>query len=278
MPRIKLKVSMNRGEHGVPLKKFRAIIETFHEYINMMAEDLDIETDWGIEHFEEINPLMCDIVCSNEQPVDVVTKFNNSCSMVPDFEENVDILDKGIRPKTIEKLLDIAPYMDLNEDFSFGIYANGAVNWKNINRNGAERIKIVLDDAVRNRPDTSTEIIQYYGTVIGKIKSWFLEVDDPYFWLRDITTGERVKCFYKPEKHHRRVSELTMGRNETVIVSGIVFAKRSNNKIEKIDAVEFDETNEFTEADLDRLTGSAPGITGELTTAEFISYLRDEDG
>jgi hypothetical protein len=104
--------------------------------------------------------------------------------------------------------------------------------------------------------------------------SWFKEASPPYFNLRESVSGRMVKCFYDKEDYPHVVS-LLQKKNAIIQVIGMVTANLVDRRIEEVHAQKFAIAEELSDADFEKFFGFAPDLTGDLTTEEYVSSVRE---
>ena len=109
--------------------------------------------------------------------------------------------------------------------------------------------------------------------------SLYKESEPPYFDVRELSSQQIVKCIYRPE-NYLQVVELLKSKDAVVLISGTIKARRIDRKIEEIRVEKMRSTEPLSDDEFSRLRGSAPDLTGDMSTEEFIesSRLPDRNG
>ena len=117
-------------------------------------------------------------------------------------------------------------------------------------------------------------VVRSHGGVQGVIHSVFLGASPAHFQLRELSTGELVKCVYSSRKQYDELAAVLKQQNAVVHVYGIIRTDLVNRQIEelRVDKIELADT--FSEDDLNRFIGSAPGMLGDQGLQDFIDYMR----
>ena len=116
--------------------------------------------------------------------------------------------------------------------------------------------------------------VTYHGCVMGTTYEWNKGADKPYLKLRDIATGELVKCTYS-KKDYGKVRALFDRESDMVVVYGTVTYDRLANSSELTSATEFESVAPLSEDEQNAFYGSMPGLTGDMTAAEYVRSQRD---
>lgn len=96
--------------------------------------------------------------------------------------------------------------------------------------------------------------LEYYGSLQGKIHSWYKEAKTPYFDLRELATDRLVKCYYT-EKLYRNVYEQMKDRDNVVHVSGDIKADRVERVPEEIKVVRIDNYEPLSKEEFEEFFG-----------------------
>lgn len=122
--------------------------------------------------------------------------------------------------------------------------------------------------------ESITKKASYYGGVVGAIHALFKEVSDPHFSIRDHVSGKLITCYYS-ESQYSDVANLLKDRNAKVHISGIICFNRVKGEIESVNCERLEQLPSFEKLPREFLK-PFPGITGDLSTEEFIKKIRDD--
>jgi hypothetical protein len=123
--------------------------------------------------------------------------------------------------------------------------------------------------------DDRPETVQYFGEIQGIVHAFYKGSDHPKLVIRELISEQLVDCFFRAEMYRNAV-EVLLDPDSIVFVEGEVVENTSQNKIESIDVSDFRLAPEFNLNSYEALLGNVSGLTGELTTEEFIREFRDE--
>lgn len=220
MNRLRIRIRVAKGEHGVYLEKLENVLRETREFLKFMAEDLHVDpaVRWVGRDFRN-QSLSYTAEYPTSVPHDKQVQFNSGI---------VGLLNQRrepfVRPVTAQHFYDIPRQLEGDEKLRIAVFPNGASNrkWFTIDR--------TLASAEMDAP-TRTE---YIGAANGVIHSWYKEVTEPYFYLRETLTEVLIKCFYKDEMY-KRIANAVQKRNQIIHVHGLVRASVLNRRIEEID-------------------------------------------
>jgi len=106
------------------------------------------------------------------------------------------------------------------------------------------------------------------------IHSVFFGASPPHFQLRELSTGELVKCVYSSRKQYDELAAALKQQNAVVHVYGTIKTDLVNRQIEELRVEKIDLTDDFSKEDFERFVGCAPGMLGDQGLQDFIDYVR----
>jgi hypothetical protein len=193
-----------------------------------------------------------------------VKHYNEHLKQITDFRPDSQKPLKRIRPFTLAQFAKIADPIEADEQVGIGIYDNG-------NRRSAEWH--YLSKATAREITKTLEPVEYDGGIQAIIHSLFLETDRPYFRARELSSEELVTCYY-PRHLYKDIVE-TLQKPKTVVhIIGRVKASRLDRQVTEIIVQKIDPAQTMTKEELQRFFGSAPNLTGNLSTEEFLARIR----
>lgn len=269
MALLRVRVELQRPNKGIEMPKLARLAEETQKFLRLVAEDLGIDTDgtWVAQDFYnqgigfDAEYQIADI----DQPqVDAyIHTIDAVMSVGPERHWSVP----RVRPQTLVQSARLATLAADNETVRLGLY-NGdtpAVEWRPLTKDRAAAILQHFEDWVT-----------YRGMIQGIIHSLFKESQPSYFDIRDLASGDLIKCFYQPAMYSE-VYEALERKDAIVLVGGWIRARRSDRKIADVKVEKIKPTKPLNEAQLRAFFGSAPGWTGDLTTEQFIERARGSD-
>ena len=138
----------------------------------------------------------------------------------------------------------------------------------------ASAIKVRLQSSPQPEPETDAPVITH-GSVQGTIHEWHTGARPMFFKLRELSTGELVRCEHD-QALYGRVHEATGTPNTVIHAYGQITWDRTTNAIINVEANAIDLAEPISEIEFERLLGSAPHFTGTMSTADYIDWLRGD--
>jgi hypothetical protein len=263
MAELRIPIILNKGRKGIPLQKLARISYELQQFLGLLGEDLQIEmgAGWlGTDFHEGSLAFTAEKVGPVEEPKAKAFKqaFRNIATRKPDAR---------VRPSTIRQFTRIADPIDPGELVEFGLPKSDTDDqsdeWCELNKQGALLIASELQGIVRS-----------HGGVQGVIHSVFFGASPPHFQLRELSTGDLVKCVYSSRKQYDELAAALKQQNAVVHVFGTIRTDYVNRQIEEIRVEKIDLADSFSKEDLDRFIGCAPGLLGGQNLQDFIDYVR----
>jgi hypothetical protein len=264
MAELRIPIILNKGKKGIPLQKLARISYELQQFLGLLGDDLHIEmgSGWLGTGFYD-GSFGC--IVEKVDPVDdrKATAFKQAFRNVAKRKS-----DARVRPSTIRQYTRIAEPMDLGEMVEFSLPKSDTdeqdEEWCELTKQEALLIASEVQATVRS-----------HGGVQGVIHSVFFGASPPHFQLRELSTGELVKCIYSSRKQYDELAAVLNQQNAVVHVYGIIRTDLVNRQVEelRVDKIELAET--FSKEDFDRFIGCAPGILGDQSLQEFIDYVRE---
>ena len=115
---------------------------------------------------------------------------------------------------------------------------------------------------------------KYDGALQGKLGTWYK--DSNYFNLRELSSKELVKCFYRSEMYDQ-IYRLFEDKDAVVNIAGTITADRATSRITEIRATWAKSYAPLSDKEFERFFGLDPDLTGDLSTNEFIDKIRNGD-
>ncbi len=119
--------------------------------------------------------------------------------------------------------------------------------------------------------------IEFHASIQGRIHNLTVGADPQFLQIRELSTGLLIRCQFKP-RLYGQVIALLQSPATVVMASGFATGSREARRIESIDVDRLEAAEDFSLEDLDSFFGSAPHITGEKSTEDFIDGIRPAHG
>lgn len=270
MPALRIRVELFKGAKSIDLGKLSLLPEELNKFLQRLGEDLGIpngDNKWKGSKFKD-GSLELDVTDGYDD-----FELSGTFSSVDPYQLATAVL--GGKPADARRAgasdILLLAYRDLaakcrDGDIRISVFKaptdSRRSKWFPISQATA----LTLTDDIAST-------VTYRGSLIGMVHALFKEVERPYFHLRELTRNELVKCYFQQE-HYTQVVSTLKDKNCKVHVSGEVTANRIDRAIESVKISKIEITQAFPDDDLERFFGCAPGITGGLSSEDFISQGR----
>lgn len=222
MAKIRFRVRFNEGRVGVPLEKLERITTETRKFLESIASDLELPEDirWLGSRFKN-QSLSYDIEGNIDVQPQQASHFNSAVVMMSRGE-----VPPFITRESAGKFYAIAKPLETDERVRLGLY-NGSQrpHWVEL-RPGIHAI-----DAA---PIAAT--IEYVGAIQGTLHSWFREATPPYFYLRDASSRNLVKCEYRLDSVYDQLVEAVKHKDAIIHVHGDITTDRASRSIDLVRA------------------------------------------
>ena len=253
MSSLRVKIEINKGGVGVSLHKLAQVSVEYEKFLKSFSRDqhLDLKQgDWIARDFEN-NSVEFIAEYIGEVAPDVVRESKAALGYIMNEENDFRDLSTKISRATILHYARIARDIDPDEVVEFSVLDNG--DRPPVYKLSKQR---AIDIEQRFKED---DLVWYSTSIQGKIHSLYKEVEQPHFYIRELSSGDLIKCFYKNEGYDL-IANALQNRNAIVYAAGWVTASRATRKpvymkIEKLQPAEG-----YQEGDLEKFFGCAPNI------------------
>jgi len=252
----------------MPLGKLAGVCAETVKFLDMLVADLQLldgSPTWLAEQFEN-------------------SSVNYDCRLAAELNEaNAEIgrralriimgetldepdLSFRIRPETRRQYFRIAAPIDPDEKVRFGVYGDGQEKpdiWYELTR----REELLVSGGIISRGA--------YGEVQGVVNAFFKEGKRPHLRVRELSTKQFVKCFFRPDMYQAAV-ELLADRDAVVFVEGFIREDAETGETREIEVNDFRLASAFSKEEFDKYLGSLPDYTGDMTTEEYVENIREQ--
>jgi hypothetical protein len=263
MADLRIPIILNKGRRGIPLQKLARVSYELQQFLGLLGEDLQIEMGTGWLGTDFSNGSL-EFTAEKVEPVEErkARAFKQAFRHVVKRRP-----DARVRPSTIRQFAKIAEPMDAGEAVEFGLPKSDTDEqdeWCALTKQEALLIASEVQAVVRS-----------HGGVQGVIHSVFFGASPAHFQLRELSTGDLIKCVYKSGKQYDELTAVLKQRNAVVHVFGTIRTDFVNRQIEELRVDKIELADSFSKEDFDRFVGSAPGLLGDQTLQEFIDDVRE---
>jgi hypothetical protein len=258
MAELRLRIRIRKGDKGVPLEKLQTIAGEAKRFLRALGRDVKVdsnESDWiGLDF--------------KNQSLSFTALLPRKISEAHGEEFNVAViaLAKGepcayVSSETERQFANVSRQMDKGDKLGVftGVNGHSKVSWVDVARDSSQPIPL----------------IECMAAIQGIVHSWYKEASPPFFYVRELSTDQLIKCTYG-DRIYDRIAAANLKRQQIINVQGIAQANRMTRKFDHIHVSELRLAPRFTSRDLEQFMGCAKGITGKKTTAEYIEEIREQ--
>lgn len=262
MAQFRIKLELNKGRHGIPLQRLAQIAKETEKFLEMFSQDVKLEKNgWIADNFEN-GSLMYDVNYIGESASHSMSIAHKAFEKIIDNDTTPDDLDFGIRKETFWQFAQIANHIEADDYIGIGLYKGEDVS--EIKELSKER-SLEIERQIAQR-------VVEFGGVQGEITA--LIKASNHLWINDFATNNRVICTFRGEMYSQ-VWQLLKSQDTVVNIEGWI--TKDNGKITNFVIEKISPAVVYQEGDLERLFGCDPNFTGELSTEEYMTKLREEE-
>ena len=241
MQNIRLRVKLNKGRRGIPLDRLEKFVAEMRKFLGQIGDDLNIPEPkkWVGVEFE--NSSMA-FTTESLLPVDTgkASRFNDSILALGRSE-----FPPFIQESTAAQFFKITSVLDRNDSADLAIYdAQNNPIWFEV----SEKTGIIAR-SVQLKPFRVTQ-----GAIQGVIHNIFMEVERPYFTLRELSSQNLVKCYYG-QRDYAAVWENAKNMGQILHVRGTVVTDTQKRNIDHITVSNIIPAEPYEYADLEKFLG-----------------------
>lgn len=266
--RLRLRIELNKGRHGMPFKKLTQVCQETIKFLDLLCEDLGVPSPrdgWLAEDFEN-GSVDFDLRHPEELSAELAELGKHALRMVFGNSHDQPQIALRIRPETRRQFQRIGTALDIDEVALFGVY-----------QGNEKRPVDFFELAYNSESQAATRLIDRnaYGEVQGVIHAFFKDMPKPYLSIRELSTGELVKCYFRPEMYQAAV-ELLEDQDAVVFVEGWLKEDATSGNTKEIAAEDFRPAPVFDEKVFQALLGSIPDYTGDKSSEDTVRDARGE--
>ena len=269
MAELRIPVILNKGQRGIPLQKLARISLELQHFLELLGQDIQIDPalGWvGTDFYDGSVGFTLIKVNAVEERKAVAFRqaFRNVATRKPDAR---------VRPSTVRQYTRIAEPIGPGETVGFQLPAPDDSQQPLID----EWQELTKHDALMIASEIQT-VVRSHGAIQGVMHSLFLGASPPHFQLRELSTGDLIKCVYDSQKMYDQITNILKKRNAVIHVYGIIKTDITNRQIEELRVDKIDFADTFSSEDFERFIGCAPSILQGQTLQEFIDEVRGRAG
>lgn len=258
---LRLRIELNKGRHGMPLNKLTQVCQETTKFLDLLCEDLGLpqpKTGWLAEDFEN-GSVDFDLRHPEYLSEDLTVLGRQALRMIFGNSHEVPEVALRIRPETRRQFFRIGSALDTDEVAHFGVYEGNEARpqqWFDLPHTSDQ------EAAATRLLDRNA-----YGEVQGVIHAFFKDPPKPYLSIRELSTGELVKCYFRPDMYQAAV-ELLEDRDAVVFVEGWLKEDATTGNTREVSAEDFRPAPEFDFGLYQRMLGAIPDYNGEGSVRE----------
>ncbi|PSH04112.1 MAG: hypothetical protein CXZ00_08655 [Acidobacteria bacterium] len=240
MPTIKFRVRFNEGRKGVPLEKLEKIAAELRRFLASISSDLEFpdSIQWLGSEFQN-KSLSYNLQGDREITPEQSRHFNAGVEMLTKGE-----LPPFLTDTTASTFYGIAKVLDPGERFRIGLYPKGRIRWCDLTQEKVVPIR---------KAESS---MRYIGAIQGRFHAWYAESTPPFFYIRDLTSHDLIKCEYRDEAMYDEILKAIQDKRSVLHVHGEIRVNRSSKQIETVSADKMFGVRPFTMRDVDKFLNS----------------------
>jgi hypothetical protein len=220
MSYLRLRIVLNKGRRGIPLVKLERIAEEMRKFMVDLGEDIDLTepTEWvGVDFIN--SSLGWTTEYSHEVDAGKLGRFNDA----------IGALARGkylpsLRDSTSSRFFNLAKALDPEEIADLEIFADDGT---------PEQFELSRKTAFFAQSPELPPFRESIGAVQGTIHAFHMASKPPFFQLRELSTGNLVKCFYSPDDYDAVLQALKI-RSQVVHIRGRIITDTRERNIDHI--------------------------------------------
>jgi hypothetical protein len=261
MSELKIKLEINKGRKGVPLKRLIKVADETRKFLEMLGKDIGLgEGEWIAERFKN-GSAVYDNTFIGETTTAKLHLAQQALEHVTDPRRTPDDLAFGIRRDTFFQFGRMAASLPSDDVLFIGLYG----------KKKRPQRRILTKERFLEIERAVVERTRHYGGLQGVITALFKGTNT--IWVRDLSTGDKFVCSFRTDQYDR-VWELFGPRDAVVNVEGWITHKPGEDSHLEIETIT--PSAEYQEGDLEKFFGIDPDFTGDASTEEYLDDLRGE--
>lgn len=268
MARLRFKLEINPGGHGVRLDKLGKLSGSVERFLRNLADDAGAKLSIG------------DLVASDfydssfGSTVESYSTFD--AGAVAGFDAGIEFFSSygltkvpqqvpsNFTRKTIQSFVALGDEMDNDEAIRIGLLkdAGEEPKWEKLTKSAAVLMKEVLE-----APFT------YQGSLQGRPATWYKE--SGYFNLKDFASAATVKCSY-PLALYAKVYAAFEDKDAVVHLGGMITADRLTGSPTEMTVSDVLVYPRLSDAEFSALPGSVRDMIGDEDVVSFIDRMRGD--
>jgi hypothetical protein len=240
MAHIKLEIEINKGKRGVSLLKLEHIVKEMRQFLVSMADDIELVEPHNWVSLDFTNGSLGFVTeYSNSVAPEKLNTFNDAIVTLCQSE-----YPSAIRRSTANGFFEFSDVLEQGELAKLVVFDE---------KNTPVSLEISQDTGYRARLITVLPYRRSQGAVQGKIHSLYKESKpDPFFYLRELSSGNLVKCVYKSDEYSEIYKALASAEQVMHVRGTVVYDTHEENihhidvqKIQLADSYDYEDVKRF---------------------------------
>lgn len=271
MSRLKLRIRFNPGRTGAPLDRLGEFTAQVERFLRSLATDLGVQSKkglWLASQFSNESVGFDSEFAEAIREAQAVTGIEALETILG--ENTLAAIERGlVSYGTVAEFSRIGKALAPDDYFLMGVYGVSGVDAPDLK-------KVTYKKTAELRQLLEAPYITA-GSVQGIVHSWHQGAEEPFFNIRELSTGELIRCDYSDEIY-AKIHAATKEKNTVVIVYGQMEWDRATNLVIALHLTDIEAIKPLRPHEFETMAGIAPNFTGAMTTGEYISWVRgDED-
>ena len=266
MARIRVRFQINKGRTGAPLSKLGDLSKQIERFLTAVAADVDVVAkpgEWLALNFDN-GSVSYDAEFQGDVRPARAAEYARALEFIADYDPESEGTNNLVSHASLIEFARVGGLLDPDESLRFGIYLprRAKPKWRTISYSKSAQIRREMESPIYG-----------YGSVQGLIHTLHKEAKDPYVQLRELSTESLVRCHY-PLQLYSSVVEALRERTTVVLVGGNMRYDKATKALQEIRMDRIEKARILSAAEFEQFFGSAPDLTGDLTTDEFVDMIR----
>lgn len=271
---LRVKVELNKGRRGISTRKLPKLIQEIGQFLEMLSEDVNItgqSGEWIAVDFHNSS-----LVYTNEKadPVEL-PKSREFKAALRSVVGNTP--DSRLRRATLVQYSRIAEPMDSEEEVHLAIEEDETKEQLEVDSPPTEEwLTINKHDALTVGRDAAARVRAVAG-IQGVVHSIFFGSAPPHFNLRELSTGELIKCTYNHKRHYQEIADALQRAGAVLHVYGTTTTDLVDRNLMVMSVDRIIPADPMMPEEFEKFFGCAPRILGDLTLQEWIDKTRGRE-
>lgn len=243
MANLRLQIELNKGKRGISLDKLEKVIQEMRRFLVSMGDDIELIEP---ESWVGVDFTNGSLGFASEYPYAVATpklaRFNETIIALARSE-----FPQSIQRSTANKFFELASVLDQGETADISVFNGG---------DAPVPMQISQRTAILARMIKVLPFRETLGSIQGKIHSLYKESKPhPYFTLRELSTGNLIKCNYEIDVYPDIIRALGV-IDQVIHVRGAVMSDTRGHSIHHVKVSQIVLADPYGYEDVDKFLGA----------------------